>query len=901
MVSQPAVELNDGLRPDNRVLPTTSISRDSMIEPNISNEDSISPQDPGDEPWTTVRRQRARSFESLEPVRIHTGSRRDQGLTVDQVQAVKAATEAMSQSQKEVLQKRQKKVTHQREESSSSRGEGASRPKGKGIDPREWGNLNVSQESLDIEAQAAAWRSLTQGNKASQKKNDKTGKGTHHSHRTNYRSPSARLPAASRPVAQLAQDSYLGLTLRNVGRSNQEGPVPGEEGDSPSSSEPSSSEERSDSESSSSDNENPHHGRSKRRKRKSSRKSIIKPIAPTEYDGCADPRAYHRFVRESEAYLRDGRVKGSRKIFLLSYYLTGKAYDFYTQKVANDEGNWTLPQFYDELFNYSFPVDYRMQLRRKLARCHQNEKSVAEYIHELDELFNMIGNIPERDQVLKFWNGSRPVIQKGLWRDNLNPETSSWARVVAQAEIIEISENVAERRDRRGGVPSKEGSYGGPNAGPSKSRSRAVEQSVRSVSFDNRAHQSRTESRTSHRSEHRSDNRSHSSRGRENSHHSHSSNPPRGSMSSRGRSSTPRGPTNSSRSTPRLSDKEKADRKVAGLCFVCGGADHFSRDCPTKRVVKSSGDKPPGASSFNIEPTVSEEDSDGVEVLDSLPVGSILVNCNWDEGIPGLTNEESDDEEGAFFWPLDQWREHYPYWDQPNVEARRMIGDCYAAIADSILTLSQPYPGDEQYPWNGLHPELRFLFRKKGLLYQIVDNLVDERVEVDADLLKRQHFNISHWYAVRRVKALSLNKRSIRPYISEMGPAVSIIARKLLTDGIHTYYPCVRPNLDPNSRFAVCQRGIVRNEYLITDKDLQTHVAVPRSLLEDHTFDLVGWYIQYLSQLDLYKSDWPRNRCCATRHSYTGCSRDHPDTAYSTSAPVEEPIEPTDASGHFPR
>ena len=30
----------------------------------------------------------------------------------------------------------------------------------------------------------------------------------------------------------------------------------------------------------------------------------------------------------------------------------------------------------------------------------------------------------------------------------MNPELSSWKKVVAQAEIIEIAENVAERRDR---------------------------------------------------------------------------------------------------------------------------------------------------------------------------------------------------------------------------------------------------------------------------------------------------------------------------------------------------------------------------------------------------------------------------------------------------------------------
>ena len=83
---------------------------------------------------------------------------------------------------------------------------------------------------------------------------------------------------------------------------------------------------------------------------------------------------------------------------------------------------WMLTQFYDKLFNFCFPIDYRMQIRRNLNRCHQNEKTVTEYVHELTELFNMIGDVSEQEQVLKFWNGSRAVIQKGLWKDNLNPK-----------------------------------------------------------------------------------------------------------------------------------------------------------------------------------------------------------------------------------------------------------------------------------------------------------------------------------------------------------------------------------------------------------------------------------------------------------------------------------------------
>ena len=115
---------------------------------------------------------------------------------------------------------------------------------------------------------------------------------------------------------------------------------------------------------------------------------------------------------------------------MLSYYLTDKAYNFYMKKVMIDEDHWTVSQFYKELFNYCFPIDYRMQLRKTLAHCHQNDKTIAEYTHELQDLFNMIGSIPKQEQVLKFWNSACPPIQKELWQNKLNPELLSWREVV---------------------------------------------------------------------------------------------------------------------------------------------------------------------------------------------------------------------------------------------------------------------------------------------------------------------------------------------------------------------------------------------------------------------------------------------------------------------------------------
>ena len=139
-----------------------------------------------------------------------------------------------------------------------------------------------------------------------------------------------------------------------------------------------------------------------------------------------------------------------------------------------------VSQFYTELFNYCFPVNYWMQLWKTLARCHQNNKSVAEYTHELQDLFNMIGNVPKQDQVLKFWNSARSSIQKELWKNKLNPELSSWKTVITQAEIIEIAENVAERRDRKAGPSSQTvGAASGSGRGNPKHKHHPADGSVR--------------------------------------------------------------------------------------------------------------------------------------------------------------------------------------------------------------------------------------------------------------------------------------------------------------------------------------------------------------------------------------------------------------------------------------
>lgn len=133
-----------------------------------------------------------------------------------------------------------------------------------------------------------------------------------------------------------------------------------------------------------------------------------------EYDGTPDPHKYHHFVTEGMAYVEDGNVDLEKRAFVLSHYLTDTAHDFYVHEVSKDPYNWELSDFFTELFNYCFPVNFRLRQREKLQNCYQGSK---------------------KTKVNKLWMGLRKELQRDLWKEKLNPEVSSLKAVTATAEI----------------------------------------------------------------------------------------------------------------------------------------------------------------------------------------------------------------------------------------------------------------------------------------------------------------------------------------------------------------------------------------------------------------------------------------------------------------------------------
>ncbi|KIK22800.1 hypothetical protein PISMIDRAFT_11368 [Pisolithus microcarpus 441] len=133
--------------------------------------------------------------------------------------------------------------------------------------------------------------------------------------------------------------------------------------------------------------------------------AIVEPILPVDYDGSDDVYAFQQFVTEGTAYVKDGNVPSKNCMFILSHHLTDKAREFYVRKVSGNPYKWQLSDFFTELFNYCFPIDFHLWQREKLQSCYQNSKTVKEYLYELNELWNMIGETDEGNKAYKFWFG----------------------------------------------------------------------------------------------------------------------------------------------------------------------------------------------------------------------------------------------------------------------------------------------------------------------------------------------------------------------------------------------------------------------------------------------------------------------------------------------------------------
>lgn len=680
-------------------------------------------------------------------------------------------------------------------EEHADRGEGNS--KGKGVDPRNWGVLD--DEDLDLEEQRAALesfktaRDLASQSESSPEENEPTQRmkepdifeqavlqqkaidaavaRAEHRLRREYearltklaaqtkghdapvrnrakvpvkdmvdkvvnplsdRRARKRTPQAMEPVRQVTPKSYIGQALGRIDKES------GDDSDGGGSSSSSSSES---SESSSSGSDNSKAARKQRKsskKRSKSKKTMLKPIAPTIYDGAVDSRAFHRFITEGTAYVQDGRVQSKKKVFVLSHFLKGKAHEFYIREVSGDPYHWRLREFFTEMFNYCFPINFRTKQREKLKRCFQNDKTVRDYIYELNELWNMIGDVDEHDRVTRLWTGLSAEIQRELWKKELNPEISTFKEVQAAAEIIEIAHSVPMGRDKRVGQKEKTTSV----------VSASATAPVRS------AHRRRGTSPTQ-RSRDQPTGQTDRVRGVR--------------LPGKGAS---RAPTkNNPRRRNDLSLEERERRWAEGRCYICGEAGHISRQCQKSTLVRSdTPNKPPGLPSFGIhvpqdDPERLRQLAEDTETQDVMFLGSV-----------GLFSKET--------WDLLAKEAHNAYLKRPErhpdeesdasgdedaLIPSRLFRDPVARKARDLLN-GVRYQGDgeglEETPWDD--PDRFHVYQLKCGLYQVKDyhrrDGLDKAMTLSLSTLEKPEFQMdqAYWLHVGRKQWPRISKQKLR-------------------------------------------------------------------------------------------------------------------------------------------
>lgn len=639
--------------------------------------------------------------------------------------------------------------------------------------------------------------------------------------------PSADPKDASVPAGQIGPDSYLGFALNDASKHPKLSPPSREEDNTgpstvhPSSGPPSSSSDSSDSGNDSSGMEKPKH-----KKHKKSKRPAWKPIPPTPYDGRADPEVFHRFVRQITEMINGYDIPRDMIPSTVANFLNGRAYDFYANTVAENPRQWTkLRDFFIGLFNYCFPMDFRLQIRAKLDKFHQYEKTVRDYAHGLRSLLRLAGHsVDDQESVMRLWNGLNRSIQESLWDHKLSPLVNTWDEVLRDAEFIEASRRVKESMRERNNQPRGGGSSGGDRnhrnqGGNSGSHSRPGRGRFNGPRQSNGSGSSR-------------------SAGPSNSHYrTRDHDAPTASQNARNG-----GQNRQQRSQPpsKLSEQRKSELHAAGKCFICEETGHFSRNCPNGNRVRSNHKgKPPGTASFNVEP-----DFGGIEDLrrlaESVSTPESLVNLNSiDISICSDSGSET--------------------------EVEQLI-DCSTCNPHQLANCSTSNPPCEPPLVHPLLGELSEVDRSELYDSIVIKLSGTETAPDEEDDAFFTPPDLSHYYSALwdrfGISAPLRYARDNRKRLSTLGDIYADRAMEVLRD--NGPYCCGPFGMagTPLIYGDFCVYCVSDTQYVIMHEDVPTDILVDSSLLQDPTFDLPQWY-RY--QLMDGKLKHRKRRCCRNR------------------------------------
>jgi hypothetical protein len=115
---------------------------------------------------------------------------------------------------------------------------------------------------------------------------------------------------------------------------------------------------------------------------------------------------------------------------LIVNFMSGTASKFFMDHVATNLKQWTIKDVYKALFDYCFPTDFKLRLRKRLMSAYQGKKTVRDFIRDIRSLAKRFPDVTERHLVQIFWDGADQYIRVKWLDRGMSPEESSLEKLV---------------------------------------------------------------------------------------------------------------------------------------------------------------------------------------------------------------------------------------------------------------------------------------------------------------------------------------------------------------------------------------------------------------------------------------------------------------------------------------
>ncbi|KAJ6558849.1 hypothetical protein DFH09DRAFT_1317108 [Mycena vulgaris] len=241
---------------------------------------------------------------------------------------------------------------------------------------------------------------------------------------------------------------------------------------------------------------------------------------------------------------------------LIVNFMSGTASKFFMDHVSTELKKWTVKHVYRALFNYCFPADFKLRLRKRLMNAYQGKKTVRDFAREIKSLAKRFPDVTERHLVQILWDGVDQYIRVKWLERGMSPEESTLEKLVKWALRFEKSKEALDH-EKRDWNPKPEGR----TWGRFKSRTRGNEPWTPPQEDKYEESAAKFNGKQTGKS------------GKTNQ------------SSDKPAQNKPKG--KSGRTKDKLSPEEMDRMRAEDKCFTCGDVGHQSRNCPQKHQAKA--------------------------------------------------------------------------------------------------------------------------------------------------------------------------------------------------------------------------------------------------------------------------------------------------------------------------